>query len=94
MANYLMSASRNYRNIGYNLNAPATGPGSINNDYGLPLGLDYSQHGFTIGVNRRLTDSMTVGVHYGLFIYDEAEPARHTTDYIANMMGANLSLRF
>ena len=94
MANYLMSASRNYENIGYNLNPPATGPGSLSTDYGLPLGLDYSQHGLTIGVNRRLTDSMTLGLNYGLFIYDEAEPARHTTDYIANMVGANLKLRF
>ena len=44
-----------------------------NNQAGLPLGLDYTQHGLTVGVTRKLTKCVSTNLRYSF--YDYAEPS-------------------
>lgn len=50
---------------------------------GLPLGLDYTRHGLTAGLTRRVTSFLTTSVRYGCFQYSEPS-ARGVNNYTAH----------
>jgi hypothetical protein len=71
-----------------------TRSGYINpTDFGLAYGLDYQQHGITVGVSRRVNKNMEVGLNYGFFLYDEASN-NHIDDYTAHLLGGYMKLKF
>ncbi len=60
---------------------------------GLPLGVQYTQHGLQAGLRRRLTKNLVTRLQYGFFQY--AEPTRGgANDYTAHAVLATISYVF
>lgn len=60
---------------------------------GLPLGLDYTRHGVTIGVTRRWSTNVTTQLRYGYFQYSEPSTGG-LNDYNAHGVMALLTVRW
>jgi len=60
---------------------------------GLPLGLDYTRHGLTVGITRRWSTNLSTQLRYGYFQYSEPSTGG-LNDYTAHAVMALLTLRW
>lgn len=59
---------------------------------GLPLGMDYDQHGLIVGLARKFTNTILAQIRYGFYRYDNQVDNR--TDYTAHLAAASCTIRF
>jgi hypothetical protein len=62
-----------------------------NEDWGLPLGVNYAYHGVLAGVTRRFKKNVTGRLQYGYYLHDDSSSG-HFTDYAAHMVFATVTL--
>jgi hypothetical protein len=67
--------------------------GQNNSTDGLPLGLDYTRHGLTAGLTRKLTDYLTSGLRYGFYQYSEPATGGRN-DFTAHGVFATVSVKW
>lgn len=60
---------------------------------GLPLGIEYAQHGGVVGVRHRLDPRKAVGLQYRFYHYDEPS-SQGFNDFTAHAVFATFTLRF
>lgn len=60
---------------------------------GLPTGLDYTRHGLSLGINRRLTEYLTADLRYHFYHYREPSTG-DLNDYTAHGVFATLKFRW
>lgn len=58
---------------------------------GLPLGINYRQHGLRAGITRRINKHMTTTLQYGFYLYDEPS-GEHFNDYTAHAVFGTVSM--
>jgi hypothetical protein len=67
--------------------------GQNNVDTGLPLGLDFTRHGLTVGVSRRMSKLVTTSLRYNFYQYSEPTSGGNN-DYTAHGVFATLSFKW
>jgi opacity protein-like surface antigen len=60
---------------------------------GLPLGVDFTRHGLTAGVTRKLTESLSANLRYGYYQYDEPTGG-DANDYTAHGVFVTINYRW
>jgi hypothetical protein len=87
---YNFSRSDNSENNSFDNTPPG---GSVNNDYGLALGLDNERHGVVATLTRKITDNIIARLRYGFFYYDENSNGGYD-DYTAHLVSGACTFRF
>jgi hypothetical protein len=64
-----------------------------NSSYGLPLGIQYYQHAFQIGVRRRIGENKTLGLQYRFYHYNEPSSGGFN-NFDAQAVFATFSVKF
>lgn len=65
--------------------------GQDNSAEGLPMGINYQQHGMRVGLTRRINKNFTAALQYGFYLYDEPSGGR-LNNYTAHAVFGTLSL--
>jgi hypothetical protein len=86
-AEYIHSRSDNYIEYGYGTFS------TLNNNYSLSYGLNYQQHGASLKLTRRISDTITVALKYGFYNYKE-DYTGGINDYSAHLASAACTIRF
>lgn len=89
-AQYVFSQADTFEDNGYSGNPPA---GWVSDDYGLPMGTDYQQHGLTATLSRKINKYLTAGLRYGFYYYQNSANF-HVDDYTAHLVGGYMTLKF
>jgi len=64
-----------------------------NLEAGLPVGIEYRQHGIQAALTRRFSKLVSAGIRYGFYLYDEPSSG-HFNDFTAQSILATLTLRW
>ncbi|MBI5687607.1 MAG: hypothetical protein HZC54_21260 [Verrucomicrobia bacterium] len=86
-AEYIHSRSDNYVENGFGTFS------TLNNNYSLSYGLNYQQHGASLKLTRRISDTITVALKYGFYNYKE-DYTGGINDYSAHLASAACTIRF
>ncbi|MCX6908340.1 MAG: hypothetical protein NTY01_09890, partial [Verrucomicrobia bacterium] len=84
-ADYTYSHTDNYIN-----NGSGTTPGT---DYSVPFLLSNDLHGLNLRLTRRISDTISVGLRYGFYKYNESYTGG-INDYTAHLASASCTIRF